>query len=118
MNSSFIASRPGYLYDKQIYSCFRLLFGMMFPTWCLSMWTNNMATTAMMCPIADALLKELEHSQIDKAEEKSRDFFLSCQYLFINCKMAVANSRYFESCGQVNTQRHTRCIDLVAYHPV
>ena len=32
-----------------------------------------MATTAMMCPIADALLNELEHSQTDQSEEKSRD---------------------------------------------
>ena len=68
-----------------------------------------MATTAMMCPIADALLKELEHSQTDKAEEKSN---LSITF-FVNCKMAVANSRYFESCVHENTERYIICIDMV-----
>jgi len=36
------------------------MLGMMLPSWFLSMWTSNIATTAMMIPIADALLKELE----------------------------------------------------------
>ena len=54
------------------HNCFRLMFGMMLPAWFLSMWLNNMATTAMMCPIADALLKELEHSEEDTSERKSR----------------------------------------------
>ncbi|KAK3609774.1 hypothetical protein CHS0354_022636 [Potamilus streckersoni] len=40
-----------------------LMMGLMLSAWFLSMWTSNMATTAMMCPIAHALLKELEHTE-------------------------------------------------------
>ncbi|KAL3856398.1 hypothetical protein ACJMK2_011163 [Sinanodonta woodiana] len=40
-----------------------LMIGFMLSAWFLSMWTSNMATTAMMCPIAHALLKELEHTE-------------------------------------------------------
>ncbi|KAL4223849.1 hypothetical protein ACF0H5_017314 [Mactra antiquata] len=47
----------------------RLMFGMMLPSWFLSMWTSNIATTAMMCPIADALLKELEKGESEITEE-------------------------------------------------
>ena len=32
----------------------------MFPTWLLSMFINNVATGAMMLPIAEAVLKQLE----------------------------------------------------------
>lgn len=41
----------------------KLMLGMMLPSWFLSMWTSNIATVAMMCPIADALLKELEKGE-------------------------------------------------------
>ncbi|PAA86249.1 hypothetical protein BOX15_Mlig033333g1 [Macrostomum lignano] len=36
-----------------------LLFGFLIPTWLLSMWISNTATTAMMIPIAEAVLLEL-----------------------------------------------------------
>ncbi|XP_045172509.2 solute carrier family 13 member 2-like isoform X3 [Mercenaria mercenaria] len=47
----------------------RLMIGMMLPSWFLSMWTSNIATTAMMCPIADALLKELQRGEAGAIEE-------------------------------------------------
>ena len=36
-----------------------ILFGFMFPTWFLSMWISNTATTAMMLPVAEAVLQQL-----------------------------------------------------------
>lgn len=38
---------------------FRLLFGFMVTTAFLSMWISNVATTAMMIPIAQAVLEEI-----------------------------------------------------------
>ncbi len=48
------------LFCKDIYLFFRLMIGFMLPTMFLSMWISNTATTAMMVPIVDAVLKELE----------------------------------------------------------
>ena len=35
----------------------------MFPTWFLSMWISNTATTSMMIPVVEAVLHELEGSK-------------------------------------------------------
>ncbi|XP_061166658.1 Na(+)/citrate cotransporter-like [Saccostrea echinata] len=40
-----------------------LMFGMMLPTWFLSMWISNTATTAMMIPIANAVLVQLKETR-------------------------------------------------------
>ncbi|XP_064613376.1 solute carrier family 13 member 2-like [Liolophura sinensis] len=40
-----------------------LVMGMMLPTWLLSMWISNTATSAMMVPIASAVLMELRANQ-------------------------------------------------------
>ena len=39
------------------------MFGMMLPTWFLSMWISNTATTAMMIPIANAVLVQLKETK-------------------------------------------------------
>ena len=44
---------------------FRLLFGFMVVTAFLSMWLSNTATTAMMFPIAQAILQELKQGTED-----------------------------------------------------
>lgn len=46
-----------------------IMFGFMNVTAFLSMWLSNTATTAMMCPIAHAVLKELDDHQKHKMEQ-------------------------------------------------
>jgi di/tricarboxylate transporter len=38
----------------------RMLLGMMIPTFMLSMWSSNTATAAIMLPIAEAVMSQLE----------------------------------------------------------
>ncbi|KAL4223442.1 hypothetical protein ACF0H5_016913 [Mactra antiquata] len=45
-----------------------LMLGLMAPTWFLSMWISNTATTAMMIPIANAILMQLK--QTDRSFKK------------------------------------------------
>lgn len=47
-------------YMKMFSFSFRLHFGLTFVTMFLSMWISNAACTAMMCPIIQAVLAELE----------------------------------------------------------
>ncbi|GAB1602623.1 hypothetical protein Ahia01_000541900, partial [Argonauta hians] len=47
----------------------RLLLGLMLTTWFLSMWISNTATTAMMLPIADAILKQLKGRGAENEED-------------------------------------------------
>lgn len=46
-----------------------LMLGFMLPTAFLSMWISNNATTAMMMPIMEAVLSELEQGQVTKKGE-------------------------------------------------
>ncbi|KAL3857546.1 hypothetical protein ACJMK2_012200 [Sinanodonta woodiana] len=45
-----------------------LMLGLMIPTWFLSMWISNTATTAMMIPIANAILVQIKKTEIDVKE--------------------------------------------------
>lgn len=50
-----------------------LLLGFLMPTWFMSMWISNTATTAMMMPIVDAVLHELmRHDRLRKQLEGRR----------------------------------------------
>jgi di/tricarboxylate transporter len=49
---------------------YRLMLGFMLPTWFLSMWISNTATTGMMLPISEAVLESLnETEENNNAEE-------------------------------------------------
>ncbi|PAA69294.1 hypothetical protein BOX15_Mlig023269g1 [Macrostomum lignano] len=50
-----------------------LLLGFLMPTWFMSMWISNTATSAMMLPIVDAVLHELmRHDQMRKRVDRQR----------------------------------------------
>ena len=57
--------RKEWFLDMYCLAAFRLLFGFMVVTAFLSMWLSNTATTAMMFPIAQAILHELEQGTED-----------------------------------------------------
>ena len=44
------------------------MLGLMLPTWFLSMWISNTATTAMMIPIANAILVQLKETKQAETE--------------------------------------------------
>ncbi|VDI03675.1 solute carrier family 13 (sodium-dependent dicarboxylate transporter), member 2/3/5 [Mytilus galloprovincialis] len=45
-----------------------LMLGLMLPTWLLSMWISNTATTAMMIPITNAILVQLKEANVPNEE--------------------------------------------------
>lgn len=50
------------------------MFGFMLPTWFLSMWVSNTATTAMMIPIVGAVLDEFKLVKKDSHAGKNKTF--------------------------------------------
>ncbi|XP_052716672.1 solute carrier family 13 member 2-like [Crassostrea angulata] len=56
-----------------------LMFGMMLPTWFLSMWISNTATTAMMIPIANAVLVQLKETKDIENSDAAEDVELTEQ---------------------------------------
>ena len=51
---------------------FRITFGFMYVTGFLSMWLPNIPSTAMMIPIAAAVLKELDAHRLNLREQERR----------------------------------------------
>ena len=47
----------------------------MLPTWFLSMWISNTATTAMMMPIAMEVIEKLKEANNQKADEEDTSNF-------------------------------------------
>ena len=50
------------------------MFGFMLPTWFLSMWISNTATTAMMLPILEAVLGQLKKTHGSAAAAQAEGF--------------------------------------------
>ncbi|ESO97809.1 hypothetical protein LOTGIDRAFT_104185 [Lottia gigantea] len=59
-----------------------LMLGLMLPTWFLSMWISNTATTAMMIPIAQAILAQLKATNILLKEETADSVIASLPHPF------------------------------------
>ena len=57
---------------------FRLMLGLMLPTWFLSMWICNTSTTALMLPIAHAILLQLRDTNKHLNNEIRRYSFSMC----------------------------------------
>ncbi|XP_052074962.1 Na(+)/citrate cotransporter-like isoform X2 [Mytilus californianus] len=54
-----------------------LMLGIMFPCWFLSMWMSNTATTAMMVPILNAILKQIKEARETGPNAKTNSFKLN-----------------------------------------
>ncbi|KAK3084779.1 hypothetical protein FSP39_018790 [Pinctada imbricata] len=52
-----------------------LMLGLMIPTWFLSMWISNTATTAMMIPIANAVLLQLKEARSKNNDSSEPETF-------------------------------------------
>ena len=82
----------------------RLMLGFMIPTMFLSMWISNTATTAMMVPIVDAVLKELDRDlEVDSESNSSTRYFLNITlaFFFNFHKHFLANHLIFRESNNV-----------------
>ena len=55
--------------------------GFMLPTWFLSMWVTNTATTAMVMPIVESVIRHMESSTEDVVDTGQRNYNLGCKRL-------------------------------------
>ena len=72
----------------------RIMLGLMAPTWFLSMWISNTATTAMMIPIANAILLQLKDSE-KKFKGRTRLFLDIYMFKLI---IIILNKKNVETC--------------------
>ena len=72
-------------YNITSHVCCRLMLGFMITTSFLSMWISNTATTAMMVPIAEAVLAELKSDRINENEEIEQGMQLKAIWLYQTC---------------------------------
>ena len=59
-----------------------ILLGFMLPTWFLSMWISNTATTAMMLPVGEAVLLQLEGIEEDGEQNTKEGMCLKTFYIY------------------------------------
>ena len=85
---------------KRLVFCTRLMLGLMLPTWFLSMWISNTATTAMMVPIANAILLQLRDT--DKNINKGILKANSSIYLWVPMKLCIKTKPCFSITLMIN----------------
>ena len=47
---------------------YRLMLGLMLPTWFLSMWISNTAATSMMIPIIQAVMTQIREAELGPSD--------------------------------------------------
>ena len=69
----------------------RILIGFMLPSWFLSMWLSNTATTGMMIPVAEKVIDEMWKQQRNRTPNTAASFTAlhgigqHCLLLAANC---------------------------------
>ena len=74
----------------------RLLLSFILPTAFLSMWISNVATTAMMVPIMEAVLIELESTTIGAANSNANTRKALAMHTKILCSGAIELKKNFQ----------------------
>ncbi|KAJ8313082.1 hypothetical protein KUTeg_010455 [Tegillarca granosa] len=77
-----------------------LMLGLMLPTWFLSMWISNTATTAMMIPIANAILLQLK--DVKQATNEEENNVVSNT----NGDLTLTGEKQQEENGHVNSAKY------------
>ena len=57
------------------------MLGFMLPTWFLSMWISNTATTAMMIPVAESVLQQFKISMRSKRVVEDGSEIIDCKQM-------------------------------------
>ena len=74
----------GFRHVFLVYFYHRLMMGSMLPTWFLSMWISNTAAVAMMLPILEAIMEQLDPDIINQKgnrDKVSTPLVILCQML-------------------------------------
>jgi len=65
-------------YESSQYRCdcvqYRILIGFMLPSWFLSMWMSNTATTGMMIPVAEKVIDEMWKQKLNRRPYTATSF--------------------------------------------
>ncbi|XP_062610504.1 Na(+)/citrate cotransporter-like isoform X1 [Saccostrea cucullata] len=81
-----------------------LMFGMMLPTWFLSMWISNTATTAMMIPIANAVLVTMKETR--EAEKKDEAIAIDQGEVDFELKVVQNGTKHSSNGNLANDQEN------------
>ena len=76
-------------YQPAYCTIFRLMLGFMSTAMFLSMWVSNTATTAMMVPIIDAVMRELNAGRKEDGENSENGNYFCNYYSSLNCTKSV-----------------------------
>jgi di/tricarboxylate transporter len=66
----------------------RVLLGFILPTWFLSMWLSNTATSGMMIPVAEQVIEQMEMNQKKRRPETATSYMQRGVYAMITNRTA------------------------------